>query len=253
MKSYSYEKKLNTFPIRNNFKIRGENMTRVEVFTDAAFAFAITLLVFSQDGLPSSFDEFILLLKDIPAFATSFAQLAFFWFAHRVWSQRYGMEDLKTVFISCLLVFTVMVFVVPLKISYSTFLSFITNGYLPSPMEFNLETLQVLFIVFHIAFLSMCLIILWLYRHALSNQATLMLDEVELFETKSHKIAWIIMSITSATGLILTLILPLNLSPFGSMVYATLGISMSWNTIKRDKQKALLIKKLNQTTEHKGN
>lgn len=253
MKSYSYEENLKSFPIRDHFRIRGENMTRVEVFTDAAFAFAITLLVFSNDGLPSSYDEFILLLKDIPAFAISFAQLVFFWYAHRVWSQRYGLEDLTTVVISCLLVFVVMVFVVPLKISFAGFLYWLSGGSLPAPINFTLEDIKTFFLVFHIAFLSMCLIMLSLYLHALRQKDSLMLNKLELFETHSHKTAWIIMSSTSLLALISTLLLPPALSPFAGMLYATLGISMTLNTLRSEKIKKQLINSLEQQNLNKGN
>ncbi len=252
MKSYSYEENLKSFPIRDNFRIRGENMTRIEVFTDAAFAFAITLLVFSNDGLPQSFDQFLLLLKDIPAFAVSFAQLVFFWYAHRVWSQRYGLEDLKTVFISCLLVFSVMVFVVPLKISYASFLYWISGGYFPTPINFTINDIKAFFTVFHIAFLTMCLIMLWLYYHALSKKDELLLNAVELHETLSHKSAWVIMSSTSMIALILTLILPDQYAPFAGMVYGTLGITMSYNSVRREKLKKNMLDSYNKTHEPKG-
>ncbi|MRX26762.1 TMEM175 family protein [Kangiella sp. HZ709] len=240
MKSYSYEESLNLFPVRDGFRIRGENMSRVEVFTDAAFAFAITLLVFSNDGLPNTFAEFTLLLKDIPAFAISFSQLVFFWYAHRVWSQRYGLEDIKTILISCLLVFSVMTFVVPLKISFAGFLHWASNGYFPSPMPFTPEDIKIFFTVFHIAFLSMCLIMLWLYQHALSKRISLMLNEFELFETQTHKTSWVIMSFTSALTLLLTLVLPNEISPFSGMLYGTLGVSMGLYNNKREKLKIAL-------------
>jgi uncharacterized membrane protein len=34
--------------------MRGENMTRIETFVDAAFAFAFTMLVISIDEIPRS-------------------------------------------------------------------------------------------------------------------------------------------------------------------------------------------------------
>jgi uncharacterized membrane protein len=49
-------------------------MTRLETFTDAAFAFAVTLLVAGGgDSVPMNFGEMTAGLKQIPAFAASFA------------------------------------------------------------------------------------------------------------------------------------------------------------------------------------
>lgn len=242
MNSTSYKQELDKFPIRNHFRLRGSNMSRIEVFTDAAFAFTITLVVVSLDGLPSTFNEFIAALKDIPAFAASFAQLAYFWYAHRVWSQRYGLEDLKTIFISCLLIFCVLVFVFPLKISYSIFFYWLTSGYLPAPMTLEISQLKMFFSIFHIAFLSMCLTMLWLYRHALNLKTSLYLNNVERFETVTHYQGWFIMSATSCAALLLALVLPAHYSPYSGMLYATFGLTISFHSIKRGRQMAQLIK-----------
>ena len=40
---------LAAMPVRDGFRQRGEDMTRLETFTDAAFAFAVTLLVVGVD------------------------------------------------------------------------------------------------------------------------------------------------------------------------------------------------------------
>ena len=60
--------------------MRGLEMTRTEVFLDAAFAFAVTMLVISFDAIPSSYEEVVLAIKGIPAFILAELQL--------VWIQR---------------------------------------------------------------------------------------------------------------------------------------------------------------------
>jgi uncharacterized membrane protein len=42
---------------------RGRQTTRLETFVDAAFAFALTMLVISVDAIPQSFDELLQALK----------------------------------------------------------------------------------------------------------------------------------------------------------------------------------------------
>ena len=54
-------------------------MTRLEVFIDAAFAFAVTMPVISFDNIPRSYDEVILAIKSIPAFILAVAQLVWIW------------------------------------------------------------------------------------------------------------------------------------------------------------------------------
>ena len=93
--------KLNQLPTKNGFRLRGMAMTRIETFTDAAFAFALTLLVISLD-FPNSYDGLISALQGVPAFALSAIMLMLFWSGHHIWSQRYGLDDALTIVLSCL-------------------------------------------------------------------------------------------------------------------------------------------------------
>ena len=97
----------------DGFRERGQQVTRLEAFVDAAYAFSVTLLVISLDAIPDSIPALIEALKGIPAFAASFAQIAFFWYSHASWSRRYGMNDGAGVWLSLLLVFLVLVFCTP--------------------------------------------------------------------------------------------------------------------------------------------
>jgi len=60
------------FPIDRGFTMRGIEITRLETFMDAAFAFAITMLVISVGTIPENYSELIISLKEIPACLCSF-------------------------------------------------------------------------------------------------------------------------------------------------------------------------------------
>ena len=117
---------------RDGFLERGQQVTRVEAFVDAAFAFAVTLLVISFDGLPRSADELVAAYKGIPAFAASFLLLATFWRAHERWSRWYGMDDSHSTVLSLMLVFLVLVYVYPLRMLFAGFFHFVSNGAVPA-------------------------------------------------------------------------------------------------------------------------
>ena len=91
---------------------RGQQVTRLEAFVDAAFAFALTMLVISIDEIPGNRAELVQALKGVPAFAASFAVLAMFWWDHNLWSRRFGLDDGWSVLLSLVYVFLALVYVV---------------------------------------------------------------------------------------------------------------------------------------------
>src|SRR3546814_6054339 len=71
-------------------------------------------------------------LKGVPAFAASFSLLAMIWWAHASWSRSYGLDDGRSVLLSLLLVFLVLVYVYPLRIIFSMFFNWNSVGWMPS-------------------------------------------------------------------------------------------------------------------------
>lgn len=55
----------------HSFRMRGENMTRIETFVATAFAFAVTMLVISVGTMPETMQEFVHATKQIPGFTSS--------------------------------------------------------------------------------------------------------------------------------------------------------------------------------------
>lgn len=105
--------------------IRGDNMTRIETFVDAAFAFSFTMLVISIDEIPQSPVELFELSKDIPAFLLSATIIGAIWLSHSNWSRVFGLQDRMTVNLSLALVMLVLIFIYPIKlVSQATVLYF---------------------------------------------------------------------------------------------------------------------------------
>ena len=120
----------------NGFRIRGGQPTRVDAFVDAAFAFAVTLLVISIGHVPASIGELVQAMRGVPAFAASFFVIARFWQSHRHWSRRYGIEDAYGTRLSLALVFIVLVYVYPLRMVAELTLAGISGGVLAeAPIE----------------------------------------------------------------------------------------------------------------------
>jgi len=65
---------------------------RLDAFVDAAFAFAVTLIVIGGAGVPRSYAELEAALTGGPAYAIGFALVAMFWHAHLRWRRLGGGE-----------------------------------------------------------------------------------------------------------------------------------------------------------------
>ncbi|MGH9522931.1 MAG: TMEM175 family protein [Terriglobales bacterium] len=110
-----------------NFRWRAGEITRLEGFSDAVFAFAVTLLVVSLE-VPHTFDELLDAMRGFAAFGISFAMLAQVWFYHYRYFRRYGLQDTVTVILNALLLFVVLFYVYPLKFVFTMLVGQLTGG-----------------------------------------------------------------------------------------------------------------------------
>jgi uncharacterized membrane protein len=98
------------------FRLRGGRTTRLEAFVDAAFAFALTLMVIAVGSVPRTPDELAAALKGVPAFAACFWLIATFWRGHVDWSERFGLDDPRSRQWSLLLIFLTLMLPVEVRI-----------------------------------------------------------------------------------------------------------------------------------------
>lgn len=221
------EEQLRTLICRNGFRLRGLEMTRLEAYTDAAFAFATTMLIISQSGIPRSVNDLIGALKDIPAFLASFAAITSFWYAHRQWSRRYGLEDGLTTLISLGLVFVMLIFVFPLKMVYSALFSWISAGLLPTNFALkNISDLPRLFLIFGIGFWCLTSLVVLLYIRALRAADKLLLNSFERLKTVAAAFSFGVLATTGLVSGMWAGLLPLKWGVWAGFWYCTLPISM---------------------------
>ncbi|MEJ2384307.1 MAG: TMEM175 family protein [Xanthomonadales bacterium] len=186
------------------FRLRGQEMTRTETFTDAAFAFALTLLVVSFDHIPANYEELLEAMRGIPAFGLSCALLFLFWHGHWNWSRRYGLEDFPSMVLSFVLVFAVLCYVYPMRYVTSIFTAWITGGRLSTDAQIDsIAELYGIFAIYSIGFVTMCVVIVLLYWRAWHLRNDLQLDTAERFMTRAEIGSW---SILAAVGLVATLL-----------------------------------------------
>ena len=171
---------LSKLPVEGGVRQRGEQVTRLETFVDAAFAFAMTLLVVSFDAMPDSFAELYDALRRFPAFLAGFAILALFWHAHHRFSRRYGLEDATIVFASLALVAATLFYVYPLRMVMSAAMMFFTGGWAPSEFRVrDMTEFRLIFVIYGVGFAVLATIIAWMNAHALRKAEQLRLDAAE--------------------------------------------------------------------------
>jgi uncharacterized membrane protein len=179
------------FPPRREaqFRWRGNEVSRVEGFTDAVFAFAVTLLVVALE-VPHTFAGLLDVVRALPAFVICFAVLMQFWNAHYTYHRRYGLDDgVSRLLTMCILVL-VLFFVYPLKFLF-TMLTVATFGLdlADAPQLESREQVRMLYLIYGLGFAGVWGLYTILYGHAWRRRAELALDAAESLHTRESLFA----------------------------------------------------------------
>jgi transmembrane protein TMEM174 (potassium channel) len=164
---------------------RGAHVSRIEGFSDAVFAFALTLLVVSLE-VPKTFEELRGTLRGFVPFAACFAILVWIWHSHHVFFRRYGLVDGTTILLTAVLLFVVLFYVYPLKYLFTALAAWFL-GVEPAAHGWAFprggEGL-VLMRIYGGGYVAVFGIFALLYAHAWRKRGALGLDVEERFETK---------------------------------------------------------------------
>ena len=166
-----------------DFRWRGEDISRMEGFSDAVFAFAVTLLVVSLE-VPKTFDELLATMRGFFAFAICFALLLFVWYDHYKFYRRFGLSDITTLGLNGALLFLTLLYVYPLKFLFTMLI----DQWLGFDQNEMIETSQIplLLVVYGAGFVAIQLVLALMYLRAYSLRASLELDERELLVTREE-------------------------------------------------------------------
>jgi uncharacterized membrane protein len=197
--------------------------SRLDNFTDAAFAFAVTLLVIGGAGAPATFTQLVGALGDIPAFAFGFAVVVMFWIAHLRWRRLRGEGDGVSTLLTLLLIFLTLIYIQPLRgMAAATGIWFTGQG-----GGFG-GSLSGLFAVYGTGFVAMSLTMSALFTDALRNPA---LDAEERAGARGERVIWLILTVTGLASILV------SLTPWGkwaAMLYTTLPVSIGLFTWRYD-------------------
>ena len=188
---------------------------RLDNFTDAAFAFAVSLMVIGGAGAPQTFDALLGALGDLPAFAFGFSVMAMFWLGHVRWRGVRGDGDWVSILLTLTLVFLTLIYVQPWRgMATATALWFTGQG-----REFG-GSLTGLFAVYGTGFVLMSATMAGLWAESLRGDR---LAREKRANARGERGIWTIMTLT---GLVSILISTTRYGMLAAMVYSTLPFSV---------------------------
>jgi hypothetical protein len=174
------------------FSWRGEDVLRIEGFSDAVFGFAVTLLVVSLE-VPNTFDALLATMRGFFAFAICFWLLVAVWFEQYKFFRRYGLEDSLTMRLNAILLFIVLFYVYPLKFLFTLLVDQLL-GYdtVVDPSsgavveEIEPEQLPLLMVIYGAGFVAVQLVFFLLYLRAYARRDALGLEAHERSITREE-------------------------------------------------------------------
>src|ERR1700682_3306428 len=183
---------LDSLPRLKGFRLRGMEMTRLETFIDAAFAFAVTMLVISNGQVPDDIPALLAAFKNVPAFVASIAVLSIFWRGHWLWSRRFGLEDGVSILISWAMIVTILIFIYPLKAIFGAMWYLLSNGEVGH--QFSLHTTEAqartIFAIYALGTIAISAEILLLNLRAWLLREPLQLNAREKLMTRGELTGW---------------------------------------------------------------
>ena len=204
------------------FRTRGASPSRMEAFSDAVFAFAVTLLVVSLD-VPKTFAELKALMAGFLGFALSFAMIVMLWRTHTRFFERFALDDTTTLWLNSVLLFLVLFFVYPLKFLFTLVSSFVLGTEIfggVRPMEPGDG--PGLMLLYGGGFVAVFGTFALMYLHALRRADALGLSAPERAQTRTEAESLALIAAIGALSVGVAY-LPMPLAPLSGFVYFLIG------------------------------
>ena len=172
------------------FRMRGQEVSRIEALSDAVFGFAITLLVVSLE-VPRTFDALLEMMRGFVAFAICFAMLVMVWYQQYKFFRRYGLNDALTFVLNAVLLFVVLFYVYPLKFVWTLLVNLmlgvdnrvrLPSGELVAPVA--QDQMGQMMVVFSIGYVAVFAVFALLYWRAHAKRGELELNQLEVLDTR---------------------------------------------------------------------
>jgi len=201
---------------------KSHEVSRLEAFSDAVFAFSATLLVVSLE-VPDTFSALLTELEGFAAFALSFTALVFIWTIHNAFFRRYGLSDKLTVLLNSCLLFVVLFYVYPLKFVAEGIATF-TLGIGGNQVLIKSAGEQaLLFVLYSGGFVAVFTCVSMMYHHAWKKRDKLGLSIAETFEARFYFRHYLIFVLVGTLSIVAAWLKIGLQSGFPGWIYMLLG------------------------------
>ncbi len=216
---------LDALPRLRGFRLRGLEMTRLETFIDAAFAFSITLLVIANNQVPEDIESLLKAFRNVPAFVASIVVMGLFWRGHWLWSRRYGLEDGVSIFISWSMMVTILIYVYPLKALFGAMFYALSEQRVGHSLAAKtIWDVRAFFAIYALGFAAISFEILLLNLRAWRLREPLRLNAHETTMTRYEIWGWSLPSSVGLLSLLLAVTLPLAYVEWSGWIYFSLAL-----------------------------
>lgn len=178
---------------------------RLDAFVDAAFAFAVTLLIIAGAEPTTSVAALWRALGKIPASLGAFALITMFWLAYREYGRLVARRDTLATLNALAIVFTVLVYVFPLRMLLESGFVWISGRRLPgADIIRTLGDLSALFRIYGAGFAILAGLFVALYQRALRHPDRLGVEPESLDAIRLSRDIWMIAAVAGLVSAGLT-------------------------------------------------
>lgn len=209
-----------------HFRWRGQQVSRLEAFSDAVFALVIALL-FLQTTPPTDLASLAAAMKSLLPFAATFALLALIWGEHYLFFRRYDLGDGPTIAANFALLFLVLFYAYPLKFVFTWIASLLLGeiaGVDPAHAMAGGHTNPIWF--YSTGVLAIYAVYGLLYGRALALRRELQLNATETFLTRSAILQCGLYAAIAGLSLLLAALWQPGAA---GLVYFAVGPAMAWH------------------------